>query len=412
MCATRLARTQTDRQHSGIGYAYPHWKAGRVEYAMDVIGLGLAESMSRHHHVELFAPGEDPGQAGYDVRKPFTPLDRRIGRLAKRVRANEPSRPVASTIWPYLGYSASVSAAARHLDVMHVHIYDQLVPPIRRLAPDTKVVLHMHDHSQTQRRLETVVKHLAMCDVIVGCSEYVTRCAQERFPQLADRMTAIPNATVVGDSASPVPESKTIVFVGRISPEKGVHVLASAFRIVHERVPDARLVLVGPRSPAPREFVDPFRDDPLFDEVDHVWGARRYTDFVIEALGDAVDATEFTGGVTHDATGALIESATVLAMPSVWDEPFGMPVIEAMARGRPVVATRGGAFPEVVDDGVTGRLVDKGDVDRLADALVELLSDRVAAQRMGEGGHRRARQRFSWDRYVEDWDELYSTLTV
>lgn len=402
-----------ERRRLKIGYAYPHWKAGRVAYAMDVLGFGLAESMAAHHEVDLFAAGATTrNQSGYRLRQPWTRLDQRIGRLANRMRGDDPTRPIASTVWPYLGYatSAAISTRRAKLDLVHVHIYDQLAIPFRRLAPSTKLVLHLHDHSQTQRDLDTVARHLELFDSIVGCSEFVSERARERFPAISTKIAAIPNATHVPAEATAPSGRQDIVFVGRISPEKGVHVLARAFRLVHEQFPAARLTLVGPESPAPREFVDPFGNNPLFADVDHVWGGRLYGAFVRQELGSALSQTQMLGGLSHVETAPHVVGSAILVMPSLWDEPFGMPTIEAMAKGRAVVATRGGAFTEIVDPGVTGHLVEKGDAEGLAATLMEMLSNPDATAAMGRSGHERARRLFGWDRYIEQWNDLYEKV--
>jgi glycosyltransferase involved in cell wall biosynthesis len=378
-----------------------------------VLGIALAESMADHHDVEVFAAGdEEYADTDFRLKRPWSKLDGRIGRVAAKVRGDDPSRPITSTVWPFLGYSASVAAATRtdHLQLVHIHIYDQLVPPIHAVSPSTPIVLHLHDHSQTQRDRKSVASHMASASAVVGCSEFIAEAARQRFPEFAHKITSIPNATQVPATPPALPSTPGVVFVGRISPEKGVHVLAEAFRKVHEKIPEAKLTLVGPYSPAPIEFVDPFGNDPLFDSVRHVWGGRQYSEFVREALGPAAENTEMVGGLTHDETKKFIEGATALVMPSLWDEPFGMPTIEAMALGRPVIATRGGAFPSIVEDGVTGHLIEKADVDGLAEALCGVLSDSAASQQMGTAGHRRALEHFSWDSYVDRWDDLYERL--
>lgn len=405
--------TEQPRGRFRVGYAYPHWKAGRIAYAMDVLGFGLAESMAERHDVEVFAPGDgDRVESSYRIRTPWSRVDQQIGRLAAKIRGDDPSRPVASTVWPYLGYAASVAAAARtdHLDLVHIHIYDQLVPPIHRVSPSTPIVLHLHDHSQTQRDRDTVARHMSGAAALVACSEFIAEATRNRFPELAHKVTAIPNATKVPIDVEPASGSPNVVFVGRISPEKGVHVLAEAFRRVHERLPEATLTLVGPYSPAPIEFVDPFGDNPLFDDVRGVWGGRAYKEFVRETLGPAFANTEMVGGQSHQDTVPYLKKASVLVMPSLWDEPFGMPTIEAMAQSRAVIATRGGAFTSIVDDGVSGHLVEKADAEGLADVLFDVLSQPERGREMGAAGHARALEHFSWETYVDRWEALYAQL--
>ena len=85
-------------------------------------------------------------------------------------------------------------------------------------------------------------------------------------------------------------------------------------------------------------------------------------------------------------------------------------LLEAMAAGRPVVATRVGPIPEVVLDGETGVLVQLGDADALADAIVRVLSDPMLAQRLGRAGRARVAERFGLERMVAETDALYREL--
>ena len=93
---------------------------------------------------------------------------------------------------------------------------------------------------------------------------------------------------------------------------------------------------------------------------------------------------------------AAYEAADVFCLPTRF-EPFGIVVLEAMFNGLPVVGARSWAMPDMVDEGVTGHVVDRDDVDALADRLLRLLTDPEAARRMGEAGRRRAHERFTWD---------------
>ena len=120
---------------------------------------------------------------------------------------------------------------------------------------------------------------------------------------------------------------------------------------------------------------------------------------------------------------AVLSQATTFVCPSVY-EPLGIVNLEAMACGVAVVGTNTGGIPEVVDDGVTGRLVPIEQVDDgtgtpldperfvsdLARILTEVVSDPEAAARMGEAGRRRAEEMFAWDRIAERTDALYRSL--
>jgi glycosyltransferase involved in cell wall biosynthesis len=112
---------------------------------------------------------------------------------------------------------------------------------------------------------------------------------------------------------------------------------------------------------------------------------------------------EFLGDVPSAA--ALMMRADVVVVPSL-SEAFGLVAAEAMALGRPLVATRVGGLPEVIDDGETGLLVDAGDPSVLADAIRRCLEDRELAARLGAAGRTRARTRFAADRMSAEYVNL------
>ena len=95
---------------------------------------------------------------------------------------------------------------------------------------------------------------------------------------------------------------------------------------------------------------------------------------------------------------------------SVEPEPFGLVLVEAMAAGKPVVATAQGGPLEIVEEGITGFLVPPGDAEALAGALGKLLADEGLGRRMGEAGRQRAWERFSVERMVRELEEVYEGL--
>jgi glycosyltransferase involved in cell wall biosynthesis len=125
----------------------------------------------------------------------------------------------------------------------------------------------------------------------------------------------------------------------------------------------------------------------------------------VEAIGLG-DAVRFATGLDHAEIAALLASAEVAVVPSLY-EGFSLPAVEAMACATPVVATRTGAVPEVVgDDGAAALLVAPGDADGLAAAIAWLLKDPARRARMGAAGRRRVAERFTW-RAVADQTVAY-----
>lgn len=183
--------------------------------------------------------------------------------------------------------------------------------------------------------------------------------------------------------------ARTVFFAGTIMPRKGVAELVKAVdRVVHEHgVDDVRLVIAGEA------------------DLDTAYAAR-VRSLVSEAGLD--DQVVFTGYLTDETLVPLYGASDVFVLPS-FEEGFGMVVSEAMATGTPAVASRISGISQQIDDGVAGVLVDPGDVDGLAAALADLLSDEAKRREMGERCHERAR-RFGWERITDQYLEIYRGL--
>jgi len=198
------------------------------------------------------------------------------------------------------------------------------------------------------------------------------------------------------------PDRPSVVFVGRITRQKGLPYLLRAAALLP---PDVQLVLCAGAPDTPE----------ILAEVQAG----------VAALQDERSGVVWLDTVLsqHDLS-AVLSQATTFVCPSVY-EPLGIVNLEAMACSVPVVGTATGGIPEVVDDGVTGRLVpiDQAqdgtgtplDPDRfvadLAATLAEVVSDPVAAKRMGEAGRARAERDFSWSAIADRTTEIYRSLT-
>jgi starch synthase len=183
-----------------------------------------------------------------------------------------------------------------------------------------------------------------------------------------------------------------VLFVGRITRQKGVPHLLRAVRHID---PAAQVVLCAGAPDTP-EIDREFRE--LFEE-----------------LGRARDGVHWIPRMLpRPEVVQLLTHAAVFVCPSVY-EPLGIVNLEAMACGTPVVASRVGGIPEVVQDGVTGTLVSVDDGDEafeagLARALDEVLGDPRAARRMGEAGRARAADEFGWDAVARRTVRLYEEI--
>jgi glycosyltransferase involved in cell wall biosynthesis len=159
------------------------------------------------------------------------------------------------------------------------------------------------------------------------------------------------------DPPADVPDRPDALFVGALEAPKSVDVLIEAWREVRDRVPGARLTIVGSGS----------QEAAL----------RRQA-----ALASLDGCVRFEGAVPRERVRGFLDASRLLVLPSR-SEGLGRVVLEAFARGRPVVASDVGGIPELVDDGVTGRLVPAEDPEALAKALGELLGDASLSSAMG-----------------------------
>ncbi len=224
--------------------------------------------------------------------------------------------------------------------------------------------------------------------VVATCTDEVFEL--RRLGLSSDRVSIVPCGVDTGvftprGPVAPRSERHRLLVLGRLVERKGQDDAVRALTAV----PGAELVVVG--GPPP----DQLEADP---EV------RRLRAVAAEA--GVADRLVFTGAVSRADVPAWVRSAdVVLAVP--WYEPFGITPLEAMACGRPVVATAVGGLVDSVADGVTGELVPPRDPERLGAVLAALLADPHRRAAYGAAGVARVRERYRWSRVVADTEAVY-----
>jgi len=409
-----------------LGLIYPYWRMNppslELKTSMDVVAAGHAREMSSDAdvHVYIREGHQLPRSVAVDdVRYHHTSqladwsiarLDAQLGRLFHR----QSPEPIELRNANY-AVQAAKSLKRQGARIIQIYIFDAYLPIVRRYNPDARIVLSVHDHRQITRDPDTVAHNLRHADLIVACSDFMARELTEHLPQFANHCISIPNAVDLKRfETTPYEPSRNdtalrVLYVGRISPEKGVHHLVDAFRLVLDEFPESRLQLIGPASVPHQRITDPSEADPLFAGFEQYWAmGEAFSKSLKERIPpDVRDRIEFLGELDHEAVSKIMRESDVLAFPSIWKEPFGLPVIEAMASGLPVIATRAGAFEETVVDGETGLLVERGDVEGLAKAMTRLAGDLALRRDMGKQGRARAEVEYNWDRNTRAWREAY-----
>lgn len=210
-----------------------------------------------------------------------------------------------------------------------------------------------------------------------------------------ERVRLIPNPVDVGavrraaerEPPLELPD-RYLCFIGRMEPRKGVGVLGDALARVLDDHPGLHAVLVG-REPS---------------EQAALLGRLR------ESTRAVADRVHLTGELPREEALAVVARSQLVVLPSLW-ESFGHVCVEAMALGRPVVASRVGGFAEIVSDGETGWLVTPGDSEELASALSARLRDDATLGRIGEAARRRADD-FAPEAVVGRVVELYEEVVA
>lgn len=200
------------------------------------------------------------------------------------------------------------------------------------------------------------------------------------------------------------PDAQVVLFLGGFWSIKGTQPFLKALHIEHQRNPRVHAVVAGAlATPSKRlvarigRFILPLIGRP----TDRQWATRFMRQHTMETY---VHLLPFRDDVER-----LLAASDVLLFPSTAPH-FARPVIEAGAMARPVVASRLGGVEELVADGETGLLVTPNDVQALADALHQVLTQPEAASRMGENGFRRAQALYNADRNAAQVMELYDRV--
>ena len=250
-------------------------------------------------------------------------------------------------------------------------------------------------HNSLVRSFPRMVNDPLRADRVVFCSGYLEREARLANPGLGDTCVIYngaderrffpqePKEGWSGERRTPV-----ILFAGRLVPEKGAHVFVEAMWLLLARGIRARGRLLGATG---------------------FGSANTETAYSRSIRKDAPPNVEFGGYRPASALAEEFRRADIFCSPSVWDEPFGMVNVEAMASGLPVVSTCGGGIPEIFADG-GGVLVERGSVTELATALEALIRNRMRRRELGLEGYSSFQRNFTWKTAHRRYREVLAGL--
>jgi glycosyltransferase involved in cell wall biosynthesis len=378
-------------------------------------------------------------ESGIDFRFfPATGWDKRLYAIQRQLaKFFSRSTPISTSRWLFPDYGRQVAEdlSKQGCDVIHLQHCSQYAPQIRALNPKAKIVLHLHAEWFSQSNPTVLADRLDAVDLVTTVGDYVTDKTKRTFPVVAGRCETTYNGIDAREfsrdkdySASRQRRMKRILYSGAVSPHKGLHVLLEAFVPVARQYPDVLLDIVGPIGNYPIEENFDLRDRQTIRTLapfyaTNPWSALRskllrrgvdregYLRYLKASLpADVAERVSFLGMIPRSELVDRYYAADIFAFAPIWNEGFGLPPVEAMAAGLPVVTSRSGTVVETVVEGKTGFLVEKNNPAELTEALLVLLKDDDRREAMGRAGRRRALGYFSWNAIAEGMRTRYQTL--
>ncbi|HVG55390.1 MAG TPA: glycosyltransferase family 1 protein [Vicinamibacterales bacterium] len=335
---------------------------------------GVGEYM--HEIIRAYTSAHDDDVAAFTSSWRDRPAPDTASRLGARVIDRRVPVRVLNLLWHRLQWPA-VERLAGPFDVVHA-AHPLMIPTVRAARIVTVHDLYFLDHperadAEIRRDYPALTaRHARAADAVITPSHYTKALVVSRLGVPAERVYACPFGAPAWRSLGRQPHAPPdgyFLFVGTLVARKNVAALLDAYvRLLTARPDSPRLVIAGAATPDAAASLARLQQPPLAGRVEH------------------------RGYVPSDQKESLYAGARALIMPS-HDEGFGVPALEAMSAGIPVIASDRGALPEVI--GSAGTLLDPGDIDGFAAAMDRVAGDRAWAIAQGEAGLRRAAG-FTW----------------
>lgn len=316
-----------------------------------------------------------------------------------------PFKQERSTLY-YLPYSLWCGLMARRLgaDIIHVHTRVQFIPILRYLNPTAKIVLHFHNVCNFAYSSSLCNKALFdKVDLFLACSDYLKDEVIRMHPHIKDKVKRIyhgvnmkefcidKNSVEKREEFGIGKDDIVLVFVGRLVEYKGVHVLIDAFNLIADKYQNLKLFIIGGKG---------FNK---YDETPYIRSLKN-------AARDRKRRIAFTNYIDHKHIPAYIGVSDIFVVPSLWEEPFGLVNIEAMAMGKPVVAFTKGGIKEIIRNKENGVLVADTSAEDLAKELSWLIENNTERIRIGGNARNTVENNFTYRKVANDLRNVYAGL--
>ena len=308
--------------------------------------------------------------------------------MVRRLKLNDDIQIVDSPLWLYEGLVTALSG---------------LAPVVVRVVTAHRQVTTLHGETSPDNFLVGEMERLLIerAARVLPNTRATLETAQQTYGMqiTPDRYTIVPYGLVPAPESDTRPfdvqrrdEARTVLFVGRLEKRKGILDLFEAIPRVLPHCPNTRFIVAGD-------------DHSQWDGFLKRTGMNYATYFARHYPALASRVT-FAGRVEDDRLGQLYQACDLFVAPSLY-ESFGLIYLEAMNYAKPVIGCRAGGIPEVIDEGLTGRLVDPSAPQQLAAAIVSMLKSPKQLREFGLAGRQQIAQRYNYLTMARNFERVY-----
>jgi spore coat protein SA len=280
----------------------------------------------------------------------------------------------------YIIYVAIFSYLFRYR-LIHVHNRPTYIPILKKINPKAKVILHMHnDHILKLNKKQFVALSDAV-DLIISVSNYIQKGIISKGKEFGIHVDSKCKVLLNGANANhfvkidQITSKNNLLFVGRLNKNKGIKQLIEATLIAKQKIPDIKLKIAGSAGFGNLE------DTPFVKEIK-------------ELASQSPESFDFLGYIKHSQVPELFKDSALYVIPSIWNDPCPLAVIEGMATGVPMIVGNQGGIPELVSD--SALLIDCNRTKLLADAIVQILTDKKKAHALSTRAYNRFINQLTW----------------
>lgn len=373
----------------------PPVKGGAVEHWVHEVSQRL--NQAQFDITIVSRPAEVSGVENVKyVSIAWTKTEQFFYKIKEKVSWRNPLRYLAK-IQNVASYGLRMAKLVSEFDVVVIHNEPNFLFFMQK-NPQQTLILHMHNaHLGIAIFRPFYRRALKKVDKVICVSDYIRRHAVQYFPEHAQKFTVVFNATdpevfkPYGDEAAThlkglvniEADKSYLLYVGRLTEIKGVHVLIKAFISIHAQQPNTRLIIAG---------------SSFFG------GAAKtgYEQSLVELSKPVSHEIVFTGFIPHEKLRYIYSAVDIVVLPSVWQDPCPLVVLEAMASGTCLISSAVGGVPEIVKNGTNGLLVNAGDSEQLAKLAVEILSNSLSKTQMEHAARQQILAGYTWERLAKE----------